>query len=250
MNFINVSINEEIAEIVIDRPKVNALNEIVVEELNQTFRTLSKDSDTRAIILSGNGSFFSFGFDVPELYSYPKEAFLKFVFKFSDLLKNIFLFPKPVIAALNGHTIAGGACVALACDYRLMVQENAKISFNEITFGSTLFSTVVDILKFLVGAKNSSTIIYSGMMYTAEEAIKLGLIEQVVSKVALKDKATNVALDLTKKDYEAFKSIKYLLRENIATQIENKESDSISEFVDLWYSKSTRNNLQKIKIYD
>lgn len=250
MNFIKVSRNAGISEVIIDRPKVNALNEIVVEELNQAFQTLSEDSDTKAIILSGKGSFFSFGFDIPELYSYPKEAFLEFVFKFSDLLKNIFLFPKPVIAALNGHTIAGGACVALACDYRLMVEEKAKISFNEITFGSTLFSTVVDMLKFLVGAKNSSTIIYSGMMYTAEEAINIGLIDQVVSKVALKDKATNVALDLTKKDFEAFKSIKYLLRKNIAKEIEKTENGSISEFVDLWYSKSTRNNLQKIKIYD
>ncbi len=250
MNFIKVSIDEGISQVTIDRPKVNAINEPLVEELEQCFRRLSKDDGVKALILTGHGSFFSFGFDVPELYSYSKDDFLKFVVKFSDLLKNIFLFPKPVIGALNGHTVAGGTCVALACDYRLMVDEKAKISLNEITFGSTLFSTVVHMLTFLVGAKNSSEILYSGLMYPAEEAIKLGLIDQVVSKDELEEKAKNIALDFAEKDIEAFKSVKYLLRKNVAKEIETTEHDSISEFVDLWYSENTRNNLQKIKIHD
>ena len=87
-------------------------------------------------------------------------------------------------------------------------------------------------------------------MYPAEEAIELGLIDQVVSKDELVEKAKNIALDFAEKDIEAFKSVKYLLRKNVAKEIETTEHDSISEFVDLWYSENTRNNLQKIKIHD
>ncbi|HEX9667225.1 MAG TPA: enoyl-CoA hydratase-related protein [Thermodesulfobacteriota bacterium] len=250
MNFVNVDIREGVAKIFLNRPKVNAINGRVLNELAQCFDEIRRDDSAKALILTGEGSFFSFGFDVPELYNYKKEDFTEFMFNFSDMLRNVFLFPKPVLAALNGHTIAGGCILALACDYRLMVAEKAKISLNEITFGSTLFSSAVEMLRFLVGSKNASTILYSGRMYSADEALRLGLIDNAVSRDELLSSARSIAEDHINKDTLGFKGIKSLLRNRVADYIKDSEKDSILEFVDIWYSESVRTSLRKIVIKD
>jgi enoyl-CoA hydratase/carnithine racemase len=250
MGFVEfVKDTEGIASVKINRPKVNALNESLVDELTESFQSISDDSNIRSVILTGEGSFFSFGLDVPEFLGYSKESFTKFLFKFTDLIKYVFLFPKPVIAALNGHTIAAGCMLAMACDYRVMVSNKAKISLNEITFGSTVFASCAEILKFVVGGKNAERVLYSGTMYTAKEARELGLIDEVVSKEELKKTAIEVAKEFAKKDTHAFRSIKSLLRERVAEEIGKREKDSIFEFVDIWYSESTRRNLKDIKIH-
>jgi 3,2-trans-enoyl-CoA isomerase len=249
-HFVNVDIREGVAEILLNRPKVNAINGRVVHELAQCFDEIRGDDTAKALILRGEGSFFSFGFDVPELYDYEKKDFTEFMFKFSDMLRNVFLFPKPVIGALNGHTIAGGCILALACDYRLMVAEKAKISLNEVTFGSTLFSSAVEMLRFLVGSRNASTILYSGRMHSADEALRLGLIDKVVAKEELLSSARSIAGDHASKDAPAFRGIKYLLRNRIAEYLKDREKESVLEFVDIWYSENVRASLRKIIIRD
>lgn len=250
MDFVNVDIREGLAEILLNRPKVNAINGQVVHELAQCFDEVRGDDTAKALILTGEGSFFSFGFDVPELYDYEKKDFTEFMFNFSDMLRNVFLFPKPVVAALNGHTIAGGCILALACDYRLMVDEKAKISLNEITFGSTLFSSAVEMLRFLVGSRNASTILYSGQMHSADEALRLGLIDKAVAREELLSSARSIAEDHASKDAPAFKGIKYLLRNRVADYIKVSEKQSVLEFVDIWYSESVRASLRRVIIRD
>ncbi|MCI0455260.1 MAG: enoyl-CoA hydratase/isomerase family protein [Candidatus Dadabacteria bacterium] len=250
MKFIHLSTDENIATIVLNRPKVNAINEIVVEELGDCFQKLATDQNVKAVILTGEGSFFSFGLDVPEFLGYSKDSFTEFLIKFTDLYSYIFQFPKPVVAALNGHTIAGGCMLALACDYRLMVSEKAKISLNEITFGSTVFHGSVQMLKYCIGERSAESVLYGGSMYSAEEAKGLGLIDEVVSKDNLREVAEKVAQNFAGKDSRAFRDIKMLLRKHVAEEMRRREHDSILEFADIWYSESTREKLKKIKIRD
>ena len=249
MNFIHLSIDETIATVVLSRPKVNAINETMVEELRKYFQKLAIDPNIKAVIMTGEGSFFSFGLDVPEFLSYSKDSFIKFLFKFTGLYSYIFQFPKPVIAALNGHTIAGGCMLAMACDYRLMVSEKAKISLNEMTFGSTVFAGGVEMLKYWIGERNAESVLYTGARYSAEEAKILGLIDEVVSKDNLTEAAQKIVQGFAEKDGRAFQSIKMLLRTQVVEEIKKRERDSILEFADIWYSESTWKNLEKIKIY-
>lgn len=250
MDFIRLSVSESIATVTLSRPKVNALNEPLINELNECFQKLGNDSGVKSVTLTGEGRFFSFGLDVPESLGYTKESFTKFFAKFTDLYASIFLFSKPVVAALNGHTIGGGCILALACDCRLMVSGKAKISLNEMTFGSTVPAGCVEMLKFCVGGKNAETVLYTGAMYSAEEAKELGLIHEVVSKENLEEAARKVADDFAKKDSRAFQSVKTLLRKQAAEEIRKGEKNSVIEFVDIWYSENTRSNLEKIKIRD
>ncbi len=139
--------------------------------------------------------------------------------------------------------------LALACDYRLMVSGKAKISLNEIRFGSSLFAGSLRMLRFVVGERNAQSVAYSGAMYTAEEAQQLGLVDQVASEEKLMDDAREAARRFAAKDAAAFRSIKGMLRRSAAEDMGRCEEGSVREFVDIWYPESTWKNLQAIKIH-
>jgi enoyl-CoA hydratase/carnithine racemase len=249
MDFVRVSTNDGIAEVVLKRGKVNALNEPTVEELRACFERVAADPGARAVVFTADGPFFSFGFDIPEFLSYSKEAFSRFLEKFTGLYTYLFTYPKPLVAALNGHAVAGGCMLALACDYRIMVSGKAKISLNEITFGSSVFAGSVEMLKHLVGGRNAQAVLYDGTMYSAEAALQIGLVDQVSSDEKLLEDARQVARRLAGKDAAAFRGIKHLLRGPLAEEMARNEKKSIHEFADIWYSENTWKNLQNIKIH-
>jgi len=228
---------------------VNALNGIVVDELRERLKVLEVGQDVKALVLTGYGNFFSFGFDIPEFLSFTKAEFTNFLANFTDLYTYLFLYPKPVVAALNGHTIAGGCMLALACDSRLMAAGKGKISLNEIDFGSSVFAGSTAMLRFWIGSASATKVLYSGAMYSAEEAMSLGLVQEVLTEDQLMFQARRIASDLASKHSPAFASIKSLLRKPIAEEMMQRERASIREFVDIWYSEPTWANLQNIKIY-
>lgn len=248
MDFISVSKNDGIATITLSRGKVNALNEIMVEQLDDCFNDLESERETASVILTGQGKFFSFGFDIPEFLSYPKDDFIRYLTKFTGLYTRMFLFSKPIVAALNGHTVAGGCMLATACDWRIMVSGRSKISLNEIGFGSSVFAGCAEMLGFCTGWRNAETILYSGAMYSAGEALELGLIDMVSSGEDLINEAERKARDLGGKDNAAFSSIKGLLRKPVAERMVRRERESIQGFLNIWYSEKTWEKLREIRI--
>ncbi len=248
MDFIDIQKCDAISTLRLNRGKVNALNQAVVDQLRRALKDCERNPEVTAIILTGAGKFFSFGFDVPEFLSFSKKQFVDYVISFTDLYRYIFLYPKPIIAALNGHTIAGGCMLALACDYRIMVTGKSKISLNEITFGASVPIGSAEMLQFWVGNANATTMLFSGAMYSAEEGMELGLVQRVATKEELMDVARKVATDFASKYSPAFVNIKSLLRKHVAEEIAKREQEGIQEFVDIWYSKATWANLGNIRI--
>jgi enoyl-CoA hydratase/carnithine racemase len=248
MEFVQLSVDDGIATVALNRPKVNAINEQVVSELRDVFRELALDKQVRAVILTGRGSFFSFGFDIPGFMDYPREEFHRFILSFSDLVQRIFVFPKPVIAALNGHAVAGGCVLAIACDRRIMVTGKAKIALNELTLGASVFTSIAEILKYTVGPRTAQLLLYTGKMNSAEEALAIGLVDKVVTAEDVNDAALGAANELAGWDVFAFGSVKRLLRREALDRIENHEKGSVSDFVDIWYSENTWEKLKKIEI--
>jgi len=249
MDNLHISKDNQIATITLNRGKVNALSEELIEQLKNQFEILENDDSIRAIILTGQGKFFSFGFDIPGFLNHSKDEFRVFINKFTDLYTYMFLYPKPIVAAINGHAIAGGCMLATTCDYRIMTTGKAKISLNEIAFGSTVFAGSVELLKFCVGQRNAERILMTGSMFSAEEGEKLGLIDKISSEENVMAEAASVASSLGQREPKVFRSVKHLLRAPIAEKMIQREKKSIETFLDIWYSEPTRSNLAKIKIY-
>ncbi len=248
MEYVKVSKQDGIATVTLCKGKVHEFSEPAVDQIHNCFKDLENENDIRAVVLTGEGKFFSFGLDIPGFLNYRKADFVRFLTKFTDLYTYLFVYPKPILAAINGHAIAGGCMVATACDYRIMISNNAKISLNEISFGSTVFAGSMAMLKFLVGGRNAEKIVLSGRMFTADEAMKMGLVDQVSGEEHFSSDVRDRAAKLTGYDTVAYAHIKRLLRKAAASLMTAREEESIAEFSDIWYSESTWKQLQEIKI--
>src|SRR5213079_1582535 len=107
-----------------------------------------------------------------------------------DLLETIFVFPRPVVAAANGHAIAGGCLIVASCDYRLM--SGGKIGVPELLVGVPFPTVIMEILKFVAG-RDAQYLAYSGVTLGAEEARGKGLIDEAVDADRLVGRAREVA---------------------------------------------------------
>lgn len=248
MSHIEVQTKDYVSVVTIDRGKVNALNEELIDQLSWHMEKLEKDEKVHAVVLTGVGKFFSFGFDVPELRSLDKNKFERFLTKFNDLARYLYQFPKPVIAAINGHAVAGGCILTLTADYRIATDQPSKFALNEITFGSSIFASSVTMLRATVGQRNAERILLSGTMYNQDEALKIGLIDQVCPANNLLETAIEKATELPGPNPEAFASLKNLLRAPLGNLMRDYDPASIEEFIEIWYSPDTWKRVEQIQI--
>lgn len=196
MAFENIKFEKKnnIAYVTIDRPKVlNALNMATMEELREVFTDLAADRDTRAVILTGGGEkSFVAGADINELarnnpveakaYTHRGQAVL-------DLIENL---GKPVIACINGFALGGGCEIAMACTMRL-ASENAKLGQPEVKLGIIPGYGGTQRLPRLVGTGLAMQILLSGEMISAQEAHRIGLVNEVVPQDRLITRAEEIA---------------------------------------------------------
>ncbi len=239
---------DSLAIVTMTRGKVNAINPDFVRELNLLLDDIERHPDIRAIVVTGQGKFFSFGLDIPELYELTPEAMTRFIQTFCELYHRLFLFPKAIVAAINGHAIAGGCILATACDRRLMSAGNGKIALNEVTFGASLFAGAVAMLQFACGPRNAEQVLLSGQMFTPEQAKDLGLVAEVIDEGKLLTEACRVARELGKNHGPHFTSLKRLSRQPVADQWRIREPRAITEWIEIWYSPETRAKAKSIQI--
>jgi Enoyl-CoA hydratase/carnithine racemase len=195
-SFIYEKTESGIATITLNRPeRLNALTFEVYRELTDTFATLRDQDDVRVVVITGAGRAFCSGGDVKdiigELFSRDVEGLLEFTRMTCELVRNIRLLPKPVIASLNGTTAGAGACIALASDIRI-ASEDARIAFLFVKVGlSGADMGAAYLLPRVVGLAKATELLYSGDFISAHEAERIGLYNQVVPSTAELATATN-----------------------------------------------------------
>ena len=195
-SFIYEKTESGIATITLNRPeRLNALTFEVYRELTDTFATLRDQDDVRVVVITGAGRAFCSGGDVKdiigELFSRDVEGLLEFTRMTCELVRNIRLLPKPVIASLNGTTAGAGACIALASDIRIAT-EDARIAFLFVKVGlSGADMGAAYLLPRVVGLAKATELLYTGDFISAHEAERIGLYNQVVPSTAELATATN-----------------------------------------------------------
>jgi len=173
---------DSIGWVIINRPdKLNALNMNTIKELHEAFLSFKQDHEVRAVILSGSGEkAFVAGADISELAHLDFDSGKKYVLKGQELTTLIENLNKPVIAAVNGYALGGGTELALACHVRI-ASENAKMGQPEVKLGLIPGFGGTQRLARLVGKGEAMEFVLSGKIIDVQEALRIGLVNQVVS---------------------------------------------------------------------
>jgi len=196
MTFENIlfSKQDSIAYVTVNRPKVlNALNMATMEELRSAFHEIKDDSSLRVVILTGTGEkAFIAGADIAELSQQDAITAKEYTHRGQSVLNLIENLGKPVIACINGFALGGGCEIALACTMRL-ASETAKLGQPEVKLGIIPGYGGSQRLPRLVGKGIAMQILLAGEMITAQEAHRIGLINEVTAPADLIPRAEAIA---------------------------------------------------------
>ena len=197
MNFENIiiDINENLAQITINRPKkLNALNKATIEELNNAFDLLENNKNIKVIILTGSGEkAFVAGADISEFAHFSVEEGGNLARKGQEILFDfVENLSTPVIAAVNGFALGGGLELAMSCHFRI-ASDNAKMGLPEVSLGVIPGYGGTQRLPQLVGKGKAMEMIMTAGMISAEEAKEFGLVNHITTQEELLPLAEKIA---------------------------------------------------------
>lgn len=167
-------------ELNLARPPVNALNAELMQALD-TALAAAAEQGARAVVLSGQPGMFSAGLDVPGLLQLDRAAMSVFWESFFGVLRRLADSPIPVIAAITGHSPAGGAVLAIFCDYRIAAEGEFKIGLNEVQVGLPVPRVVYGALRRLTGAREAERLTVRGLLVSPQEALRVGLVNELAA---------------------------------------------------------------------
>ena len=189
-------------------------------------------------VLTGAGKVFSAGLNLVELAPYDRDAMAGFVERFSVLMTQTLTVRYPLVAAVNGHAVAGGCVLGMACDYRVGTSGPYKIGMNEIAIGLTLPAIVTEILRGKLSAEHARTVILGCALYTPEEAAQVGLLDEVADSAdAAIERATRVARELGHAPAE-FAAMKGTLVAPITERFRQTREALDHRFVESWFGQA------------
>lgn len=196
-NSVYLTKDGQIATIVINNPPVNALNEQVMEGLNNILVDLENSSDIQAVIITGAGEkAFVAGADISEFLTLNEVTSKPFITKGQAIINKIEDLHIPVICAIKGFTLGAGCELALACDIRI-AEVNAKLGLPEVSLAIIPGYGGTQRLSRLVGVGKAKELIFSGNTISAEEAHRIGLVEKLVPDGEALQSAKDLAVKIS-----------------------------------------------------
>ncbi|NUO91858.1 MAG: enoyl-CoA hydratase/isomerase family protein [Terrabacter sp.] len=177
--FVRLEVEGGVGTIRLDRPKMNALNVQVQEEIREAAAEATARTDVKAVIVYGGERVFAAGADIKEMQTMSYTDMVERSAPLMSSITSVARIPKPVIAAITGYALGGGCELALACDFRV-VADDAKLGQPEILLGIIPGAGGTQRLSRLVGASRAKEIIFSGRFVDAQEALSIGLADKVV----------------------------------------------------------------------
>jgi methylglutaconyl-CoA hydratase len=232
MNFETVQLGYDsgVATVTLNRPdKRNALSFQLLDELMQALDEAEK-SDCLVVIVTGAGTAFCAGMDLEELKTLtakPHAENVKDSRVMARIFRRLYDFPKPTIAAVNGAAIAGGTGLATMCDFTLAIPE-AKFGYTEVRIGFVP-AIVSSILVWQVGHKVARDLLLSGRIFDAAEAHRFGLVNEMVPREQLTNRARELASQLMENSPSSVRLTKKLINGFITAELDRQIEHAVHE---------------------
>ena len=226
-----------------DRPPANALNRELVEKLLAALESTRMDG-ARAIILTGRPGMFSGGLDVPELLPLDRRHIEEFWGLFFTLTRQLAGSPVPVIAAVSGHAPAGGAVLALHADWRIGTAGKYRIGLNEVQVGLPVPATILVALEEAVGPRVARRLAARGELLSMDEAVAVGLLDEVVAPDQLLPQALARANELLALPPVAMNTTRLAAKARLIEALSSPVD--VGAATGWWFSAETQGEMRKL----
>jgi enoyl-CoA hydratase len=222
--------------------KVSAID---VELLDALLHELGAAQGSRALVLTGTGSIFSAGVDLFRLTQEGADYVRRFLPLLSRFVRALFTFPRPVVAAANGHAIAGGGVIVLACDVRLMAEGQGRIGVPELLVGVPFPTVALEVVRFAVPRNRAQALIYTGRTLPPQEALAAGLVDEVVAPGELLARAQEVAGQLALIPPQVFRMTKEAVRAEALRKIDGASEAYERATLEVWSAPETHAHIRE-----
>jgi enoyl-CoA hydratase len=222
----DIEVVEGCAVVRMNTSKVNVQNDRFFADLHGAFDRLERDFADLAVVLTGQGDVFSAGIDFRYSFdvfgSGSHERIRQWYREYRATNLRVFQYPRPTVAAINGHAIAGGLITALDCDFRVVARKPALFGLNEVPIGIPMPAAYVEIIKYALGNQVGALATLRGKLYDLDEAMRLGFFHEVVDPDKLLTTAISYARCITPDCNTAYAMSKQALQDGVVRQIEER----------------------------
>lgn len=238
-------VHGEIHELRLERPPVNALSPELLQLLASEVRT-SPDRGARALVLSGGAGIFSGGLDVPILIQLDRQGFSCALEHFFDAIEALAASPIPVAAAITGHSPAGGAVLALCCDWRVMAEGDFAIGLNEVRIGIPVPKVVAELAVRTVGARVGEALCVSGRLLRPEEALEVGFVDAIAPVGEVIPTALQWCEQIIEAPEHALAKTRAVMRWDLVEKIRRQREDDARHLTNMWFEPELRDAMRAL----
>jgi len=224
--------------------KVNALDTELLQALDDHLVALEEEP-WRAVVMTGEGRAFSAGLDLPRVVEGGAEYVTSLLEVLTRLLLRLIRFPRPTVAAINGHAIAGGCILPCACDSRLMAAGSGRIGVTELLVGVPFPTAVLEPLREVVDPRYLRRLVYESSLLSAEEALDAGLVDEVLPLENLIPRSLELAERLARIRPPVFTMTKRQLTAPLLERIERLTALHESDAEDLWFGDEALDTIRR-----
>jgi Delta3-Delta2-enoyl-CoA isomerase len=242
---LNLVKHDAVTEIQLARPPVNALNLDLLRAIQGALADAVRDG-ARGIVLSGTQGMFSAGVDVPALLTRDRAGVREFWREFFATCAALAHSPVPVVAAITGHSPAGGAVLSLFCDYRVMAQGPYRIGLNEVQVGLIAPDCIQMALRRVVGAYRAERLLVSGALIDAEQALACGFVDELTNVDEVTTRALLWLNETLALPAHAMLATRQIARADLISTYADIDRLPIDTFVDAFFHPETQATLQAL----
>lgn len=238
-NAIQIETIDNIAVLRIDRPPANAIDLDTCRELANTLETIAEQNDVGGIIVTGAGKCFSAGLDLKALPTYDRDQQQAMVIEVNRLFGRLYDLPLPTIAAVNGHAIAGGVILTLACDYRIGAEGDYKLGLAEMRVGVPYPVAAMSIVQSELSHKAARLMVLTSRNLNPREALSYGVLDELQPPERLINRAMEVAREMATLPRTTYARIKRELRARARSRIDDAINNRNEPMLESWLGAET-----------
>ncbi len=224
----------EVAIVRFDRPPANAIDISTATEFSDYLDELEGDEATGAIVITGTGSFFSAGLDLKVVPTYSQEQQAEMIMSLNELVGRLYGCAIPTVAAVNGHSIAGGLVLTLACDYRVGTEADCKLGLTEARVGIPYPMGPMAVVQGELAPSAVRSVVLMARNFGPQAALEKGILDELQPADRVLERALEVARDLASIPRSAYARIKRQVRGATIARIEEAVANRSDPLLESW----------------